>query len=154
MKKVLGGFSLIDMICVLTILAIIFSVAVPSFIGYSERYYERICKNTASDIIDDIKVNCVSERIRFTEDNLSVTEIIVKTVNEYADGDLITLFSDYNANYEIRINSVCPHGGTLLLSWTIVHNDINDPEYSDVSTVIRCSEHGNVIYRSFRVIYK
>ena len=62
MKKIRKGFTLVEVICVLTIIAIIAAIAVPNISGYIEKSKINNCRSIMTDFVNDLEYKIVSKR--------------------------------------------------------------------------------------------
>lgn len=154
MKRVLKAFTLVEVMCVVTILAIVSVVAVPSISGYIDRYNQRVCKSAVSDMLEDIEVNCVKNRIMFDSDYKNVNNIITETIkSDYTDGILDTPLYD-NGSFSVSTDAVCPQNEACIIRWSVAPDGITEPAYADVRISVECEEHGTVFSEAFRIAYK
>ena len=62
MKKIRKAFTLVEVICVLTIIAIIAAIAVPNISGYIEKSKINNCRSIMTDFVNDLEYKIVSKR--------------------------------------------------------------------------------------------
>ena len=62
MKKARKGFTLIEVICVLTIIAIIAAIAVPGISGYIDKSKKNNCRTVMQNFVNDLEYRIVSRR--------------------------------------------------------------------------------------------
>jgi prepilin-type N-terminal cleavage/methylation domain-containing protein len=102
-----NGFTLVEMIVVMSIIGILGAIAVPSFIGYTEKAKEEVCR-----------VNCLQVE-RMYEGYLMLEN------NEHSD----EIFNQYMNDYR---KDICPnHGDVSYVDGKVrcsIHSKENDSE--------------------------
>ena len=147
------GFTLLEIMCVLTVLAIIFSISIPSFIGSNDRYLSRICKSSAENVVDDLRAELVSFRLEKDADNNGITEIFIDVAEDYVGSDYI--FSEQqNKGYNMKTDCLCSDGEDVTISWTVTKPSDDKDDYADVLMTVFCSHHGELYSDKVRVFYK
>ena len=114
MKRDLG-FTLLELILVLAILAIVTSLAVPSLMGFTERYRSEVQRQRLFDLIALGRSEAYSEGRTFTLCSLDSENLCG---GNWSNG--IQLFADSNGNKEreadepvVREMSALPNGASL-----------------------------------------
>lgn len=106
MKKIRKGFTLVEVICVLTIIAIIAAIAVPNISGYIEKSKINNCRSIMTDFVNDLEYKIVSKRYYDINELNDALENCIKEAGGERKSDS-------------KIKGICPNGGEYALSWTI-----------------------------------
>lgn len=127
MKKIRKGFTLVEVICVLTIIAIIAAIAVPNISGYIEKSKINNCRSIMTDFVNDLEYKIVSKRYYDINELNDALENCIKEAGGERKSDS-------------KINGICPNGGEYALSWTITPGkpDENSKIYTAKVEVSNC----------------
>lgn len=146
MKARASGFTLTELVVTVAIVAILASIALPSYRKYIERGNRSVAKNAASDIVSRQESFRV-DRKRYAT-GLGSLQLGADTVYLNRDGNFATSSSDESI-YQISLegnpgSTSCPPGGTASTTgFTIVMVPIN-AQAGDSSCATLCeSSTGN-----------
>ncbi|MGN0581585.1 MAG: leucine-rich repeat protein [Oscillospiraceae bacterium] len=132
MKKIRKGFTLVEVICVLTIIAIIAAIAVPNISGYIEKSKINNCRSTMTDFVNDLEYKIVSKRY------YDISELNDELVEYVKNSSAVEPEIKYTETDNSRTTSVeakiCPNDGTYKLSWTISPNIDSESGVTDIYT--------------------
>ena len=120
MKKARKGFTLIEVICVLTIIAIIAAIAVPGISGYIDKSKKNNCRTVMQNFVNDLEYRIVSRRYYdINELNDALENCIIEAGGEKTSEDV-------ESGVDSKIKGICPNGGGYTLSWTITPDEPNE----------------------------
>lgn len=127
MKKIRKGFTLVEVICVLTIIAIIAAIAVPNISGYIEKSKINNCRSIMTDFVNDLEYKIVSKRYYDINELNDALENCIKEAGGERTSDS-------------KIKGICPNGGEYALSWSITPGkpDENSKIYTAKVEVSNC----------------
>lgn len=132
MKKIRKGFTLVEVICVLTIIAIIAAIAVPNISGYIEKSKINNCRSIMTDFVNDLEYKIVSKRY------YDISELNDELVEYVKNSSAVEPEIKYTETDNSRTTSVeakiCPNDGTYKLSWTISPNIDSESNVTDIYT--------------------
>ena len=132
MKKIRKGFTLVEVICVLTIIAIIAAIAVPNISGYIEKSKINNCRSIMTDFVNDLEYKIVSKRY------YDISELNDELVEYVKNSSAVEPKIEYTETDNGRKTSVeakiCPNDGTYKLSWTISPNIDSESNMTDIYT--------------------
>lgn len=132
MKKIRKGFTLVEVICVLTIIAIIAAIAVPNISGYIEKSKINNCRSIMTDFVNDLEYKIVSKRY------YDISELNDELVEYVKNSSAVEPEIKYTETDNSRTTSVeakiCPNDGTYKLSWTISPNIDSESGVTDIYT--------------------
>lgn len=131
-KSFLDGFTLVEIIVVLVILAVLAAFTIPAMLGWVSNSREKLCQIARYDIQRYYKTQAVGDRPMSADDAKMALQKAV--VNSYGADDL----SGTDA-----IN-ICPSGGKYPLGGAdIKYTKSSDGVFYEVSE-ITCTKHGNI----------
>lgn len=132
MKKIRKGFTLVEVICVLTIIAIIAAIAVPNISGYIEKSKINNCRSIMTDFVNDLEYKIVSKRY------YDISELNDELVEYVKNSSAVEPKIEYTETDNSRKTSVeakiCPNDGTYKLSWNISPNIDSESNVTDIYT--------------------
>lgn len=132
MKKIRKGFTLVEVICVLTIIAIIAAIAVPNISGYIEKSKINNCRSIMTDFVNDLEYKIVSKR--YYDINELNDELVEYVKNSSAVEPKIEYTETDNGRKTSVEAKICPNDGTYKLSWTISPNIDSESNVTDIYT--------------------
>lgn len=132
MKKIRKGFTLVEVICVLTIIAIIAAIAVPNISGYIEKSKINNCRSIMTDFVNDLEYKIVSKR--YYDINELNDELVEYVKNSSAVEPEIKYTETDNSRTTSVEAKICPNDGTYKLSWTISPNIDSESNVTDIYT--------------------
>lgn len=132
MKKIRKGFTLVEVICVLTIIAIIAAIAVPNISGYIEKSKINNCRSIMTDFVNDLEYKIVSKR--YYDINELNDELVGYVKNSSAvEPEIESKETDNSRTTSVKAK-ICPNDGTYELSWTISPNIDSKSGETDIYT--------------------
>ena len=132
MKKIRKGFTLVEVICVLTIIAIIAAIAVPNISGYIEKSKINNCRSIMTDFVNDLEYKIVSKR--YYDINELNDELVGYVKNSSAvEPEIESKETDNSRTTSVKAK-ICPNDGTYELSWTISPNIDSKSDETDIYT--------------------
>ncbi|MGL4549398.1 type II secretion system protein [Eubacterium aggregans] len=127
------GFTLVEIIVTLVILAVLAAFTIPAMLGWVSNSREKFCQIARYDIQRYYKTQAVGDR--------PTTEVAAKVVlqkaivNSYGDSKF---YSDTN-----NAIGICPSGGEYPLNDTNIKYTESDGIFCEVAD-ITCTKHGNI----------
>ncbi|MDD6825955.1 MAG: leucine-rich repeat protein [Oscillospiraceae bacterium] len=122
MKKARKGFTLIEVICVLTIIAIIAAIAVPGISGYIDKSKKNNCRTVMQNFVNDLEYRIVSRRYYDADD---LDKGLADYVKSYS-ADIGT--SEIEHGKEFTVEGLCPNHGKYYLKWVFDNKTDNSIE--------------------------
>ncbi|MBP1592414.1 MAG: prepilin-type N-terminal cleavage/methylation domain-containing protein [Oscillospiraceae bacterium] len=134
MNRAKKGFTLVEVIIVLVIIAIVTAIAVPNISGYINRSKANNCLHTMNDFVNDLEYKIVSKRYYdINELNDELTGLVEAASDSRKANANVTSSDGKFQLLEEKITEaagICPNGGQYTVEWTIKPGD--DPNTAKV----------------------
>jgi prepilin-type N-terminal cleavage/methylation domain-containing protein len=168
MKKRAKAFTLMELLIVLTIMAIVTAITVPSISGYVKNSRIKNCQTQLNSLYDEILQASDSQRFYNTE---RYNNTVWNTVSNHIEGEKVydisentpatSLSTPSNSSQKIQVENICPNGGVYEIEWTVTNNDKTKVTSATVGIKINCTgktcqtaDTSKNIDKSFNIAFK
>lgn len=147
-----AAFTVIELLCVLTVMGIVAAVAVPSMVNYREHYEKSVCFQRLQDAAADVRSGCVIKRMEKDDVENRIFGIVKQAAEQVSDGEEDISQEKSEDGFFIESEMVCPSGGKCRFSWKLTSEE-DTPDRAEVEFSADCAEHDLHVSESFVVTY-
>lgn len=130
--KIKKAFTLIELLIVLTIIAIVTAITVPSLSAYQKVRQNKNCSAEMDMLVEEVESTLSSQRFG---NKSEVDEEILRTILNHVQGTKfsadgqdvysdtmpsdLTSYRDGSGNMKIDVQGICTNNGTYTIAWTV-----------------------------------